>query len=88
MTERTVDRQFAAADTDRLRVEGGLRLSTHRLIVVGSGGGSVDLELAVPDSVRVDHPSTEGHVPFDIDRYRVRIDSDGEIAITPRSPSH
>lgn len=31
---------------------------------------------------------TEGHVQLDIDGYRVRIDSDGEIAITPPATSH
>lgn len=31
---------------------------------------------------------TEGHVQLDIDGYRVRIDSSGEIAITPDPPSH
>lgn len=44
----------------RSRVDGGtLRLRTHQPTVVGFGGGSVDLELAVPDSVRVDHLGTE-----------------------------
>lgn len=44
----------------RSRVDDGtLRLRTHQPTVVGFGGGSIDLALAVPDSVRVDQLETE-----------------------------
>lgn len=123
-TERTVERQFDAADLDRLRVDeatddiqveradddsvqvrarkrahgqttpddlqfdartedGTLRLRTRKPDVVGIGGGSVDLSLAVPESVAVDRlETTDGDVvASDVDGDLAAMTGDGSVTL-------